>query len=220
MAAIRGHAEVVQTLLNNGANIKDINEVCDHVFSPFKSRLSTFFLLIIMIFYLVFDLLWPVFHFVCFVCQYEETALLLAASIGYVEVVQVLLNNGADVNDCCRVCVCFLPSRNIYSGGEIWCPCCILTLQMTKIIHFNFGLPCLWLSIFCFLLLFFFRRCLRCCVQNGFTALMKAVFNTRVGTIKALLKAGADVNVRNNVCGVIATAFSFLSQPIFVNSFR
>ncbi len=42
-------------------------------------------------------------------CQREQTALMLAAGEANVDVVQLLLNHGANVNDREAVCVIFLP---------------------------------------------------------------------------------------------------------------
>ncbi len=51
--------------------------------------------------------------------------------------------------------------------------------------------------------------------QNGYTALMKAVTSHRTEIIELLLKVGADINVKNEVCAHVVVVVVVILQFVF-----
>ncbi len=106
-AVINNRAEIVELLLKVGANINVQNRVIVHVDYFFEqSTLSSIIVVVNMISFHVCD---------CFCCQGGETALLLAGEKENIDMVQLLLNNGANINHINVVCVeCFYFTIEFY----------------------------------------------------------------------------------------------------------
>ncbi len=119
--------------------------------------------------------------FVMACCQNGETALFLVTERRNVELVQLMLNNGANINDNDVVCV-FVSLNAI--------------LRKYNLLLLLFVFPSLGLFSIFFLQFLPVEVCCRvfCCVQGGCSALIKAVRYQDTKIVETLLKAGASPN--------------------------
>ncbi len=131
-------------------------------------------------------------------------------SINRFEIVELLLKAGANTNvkNMVRFIVVLvhqLSSRLVVSNG-VFIFFLLKFSSQSQVSSVQFLLlqcafGCIWLVLF---------FCLLLSVQNGDTALMKAVRNNHVEIVELLLKAGADINAKNNVCAHSVAAFTFV----------
>ncbi len=109
-ASAFGNAVVVEFLLTLGANKEAQDEVsvshCSVQIISLRLNFLVFLTSIISIVFLALIDLFAIFVIVC--CQNGNTALILAAMKGHIDVVQLLLKNGASIDNKNKVCVCCL----------------------------------------------------------------------------------------------------------------